>query len=184
MKRMAYPAEAAAVELFCASAGGEQWGEAELRAARWLAEQQAGGDIAVHAGFYGEASRLLAELAASGRPCTMVNLLTPPTGRQLRDVRDVGLVVVDGWVGRVKEATETALDYFAGNPQPGGILLWMLRPGVESYLERELVRVLDIVRIEGTRLAVLDLAQLDPRGPQEEEHYHWVEHHPDKMYES
>jgi hypothetical protein len=169
MKNMPYPVEAAAMELLCDRM--HDWSAAELRAARWVGEQQAGGDIVLATGVRPATQRLMLELAATGRPVVPRFFVFdyPPLRHP-----NVGLIVLDGLLFRTKEATEWALDYFAGQPQPGGIILWMMRaPSVTEYLERELVPYFDVARIIGTRLAMLDLACLDPRGPQAGYYYEW-----------
>lgn len=154
MKSLAYPDEAAAIRVV--EDGLLDWTGAEMRAAQWLAGQQPGSVIALHLPDWPGAAWQCPERMA-GRSCFVnedLDFLREPW------VPDVGMFVLAGPLDRMQRDTEAALDYFAGRRQPGGILLWLLRPGVVDYLERALSSFFDIEVIAGTRLAVLDLARL------------------------
>ncbi len=157
MKPMPFPSEAE--DLHVSPVSG--WLEDEVRVARWLAREQAGGAIAIIA----VSHAVRRELAAALKPAQRLVLADPSFAdpHLLPRDQEIGTVIIDAaWWTQL--ATEAALDYFASRPWPCGLILWQLRPpgrfrslpyvgGLSHYF--------DVREIDRTRLALLDLARAE-----------------------
>ena len=164
---MPFPPEAAQIDALPTTG----WTEAEVRVARWVAEQQPGSAIGLLAVSPLVIKDLLLNgLAESRRPITVLPFSGGPV---IPRTMALGMIVIDAaWWTLL--ATNAALDYYASRPQPGGILLWHLRNERARFHLDQLSRFFDVATVDGTRLAVLDLAQVNPNGPIESDEWRWT----------